>query len=247
MDTEILNELGLSKSEIEVYTKLLELGPSTAIQVAKFSKLHRPNVYDSLNKLSKKGLVAYFKREETKYFEVVDPEQLMTLLESKERKLQKLIPELKIMQLAAKQPSSVKILEGILGARRIMDDIINNSKEFYILGVPRDYAKTLGEGWVKDWHARRVKKKVWFHHIVNEDYHIHRIKLLRSMKYTTLRFLPKEYNAPNALFIFDKGIALNFMNPFIVIKITGEDVAKSFRQYYKMLEKIALDKAPQES
>jgi sugar-specific transcriptional regulator TrmB len=246
MDTQILEDSGLSKNEAKVYLKLLELGPSTAVEVAKASKLHRPNVYDILNKLCKKGLVAYFKREDTKYYEVIDPEQLITLLQSKERNLQKLIPALKVMQLTAKPSSSVAVFEGVVGARRMMTDMINNTKNLYVLGVPKDYAKTIGEGWVKEWHQKRVKKNVWFYHIVNEDYHLHRIKLLRSLKKTSIKFLPKEYNAPNVLWIYDKGIVLNFMHPFVCIRILSEDAAKSFKQYYKMLEKIALPKAPQE-
>ncbi|MBW2973882.1 hypothetical protein KY346_05840 [Candidatus Woesearchaeota archaeon] len=246
MDTQILEDLGLSKNEVKVYLKLIELGPSTAVEVAKASRLHRPNVYDILNKLSKRGLVAYFLKEKTKYYEVVDPEQLFTLLKAKEINLQKLIPELKVLQLTAKPSSNVAIFEGIVGARRLMTDMINNTKDLYVLGVPKDYAKTLGEGWVKEWHRNRVKKNVWFHHIVNEDYHLYRIKLLRSMKKTSIKFLPKEYNSPNVLWIYDKGIVLNFMHPFVCIRILSEDASKSFKQYYKMLEKIALPKAPQE-
>ena len=115
MKKELLMELGLNKNESEVYLKLLELGPSTAVQVAQGSKLHRPNVYDALNKLVSKGLVAHFLKEETKYYEVVDPEQLMTLLKAKELQLENLMPQLKVMQLTAKPPSSVATFEGIAG------------------------------------------------------------------------------------------------------------------------------------
>lgn len=247
MKKEILLDLGLNKNEAEVYLKLLELGPSTAVQVAQGSKLHRPNVYDALNKLVKKGLVAHFMREDVKYYEVVDPEQLMTLLKAKELELETLMPQLKVMQLTAKPPSSVAIFEGIAGARRMFMEIINNTKkEFYVLGVPRDLAKTMGEGWIKEWHNKRVKKKLRFHHIVNEDYYPHRIKLLRKMPYTTIKFLPKEYNAPNSIFVYDKGVIIMFINPMVSIRLLGEEVARSFRSYFKMLEKIAKEKAPQE-
>jgi hypothetical protein len=96
----------------------------------------------------------------------------MSLLKAKEIQVQSLIPELKIKQLAAKPASTVAVFEGVAGARRMMQEIVNSTKEFYVLGVPRDYAKTLGEGWVKEWHTDRVRKKVWFHHIVNEDYFV---------------------------------------------------------------------------
>lgn len=246
MKKEVLADLGLSKNEIEVYLKLLEMRTAKAMEIAKATRLHRPNVYDALTRLVRKGLVGYYTRENTKIYEVVDPEQLMNLLKAKEIKLQKIIPELKIMQLEAKPPSSVTILEGIAGARKTLMDLVTNTKELYVLGAPQDLPKDLGEGWLKQWHSKRIANKVMFHHIVNEDYPAHRVKIIRGLKYADIKFLPKEYNAPNSLFINDNGITLMFQHPFMCINIIRSDVAKTFKQYYKMLEKIALKKAPQE-
>ncbi len=246
MDKQVLYDLGLGKNEVGVYLKLLELGPSTGFRIAKVAKLYRPNVYDALVNLAKKGLVAYFTQNNVKYYEVVEPEQLMALLKSKEIALGKLIPELKVKQLTAKPPSSVAIFEGIAGARKMFLDFIRNTKELYVLGVPKDLVKTVGEGWILDWHMKRERKKIMFYHIVNEDYHIHRIKLLRSMKYVELKFLPKEYNSPNAIIINSTSVTMMFMNPLVSIRIVNKDAVEAFKHYYQMLRKIAKDKAPQE-
>ena len=247
MKKEVLSELGLSKNEIEVYLKLLEMRIAKAMDIAKATRLHRPNVYDALDRLVKKGLVGHYTRENIKYYEVIDPEQLMHILKVKELKLQKIIPELKILQFEAKPPSSIKILEGIAGARKTLIDLISNTKELYVLGVPQDLPKDLGEGWLKEWHNKRIKNKVLFHHIVNENYPLRRIKIIRQLKYTEIQFLPKEYSSPNSLFINDNGIALMFQHPFVCINITRPDVAKSFKRYYQMLSKIAIKKSPQEN
>ncbi|MBD3361756.1 hypothetical protein GF358_03110 [Candidatus Woesearchaeota archaeon] len=246
MNKEILSELGLSKNEINVYLTLLELRTAKVTEIAIAAKLHRSNVYDALNRLINKGLVSYYARENKKIYEVVDPEQLMNLLKAKEIKLQKIMPELKIMQFKAKPSSNVTILEGIAGARKTLMDLVTNTKELYVLGAPQDLPKDLGEGWLKEWHNKRIANKVMFHHIVNEDYPAHRVKIIRSLKYADIKFLPKEYNAPNSLFINDNGITLMFQHPFMCINIVRQDVVKSFKQYYKMLEKISLKKAPQE-
>ena len=247
MEKQTLYDLGLSKNEVEVYLSLLQLGPSTAIDVAKETRLHRPNIYDALNKLSKKGLVAHFMRETTKYYEVVDPDQLMTLMKLKEGDLLKILPELKMMQLNARPPASISVLEGISGVRRALTDIINNTKKFYALGIPKDHAPTIGEGWIREWHTERIKKKVWFHHIVNEDYYPHRVKLLRSLPYTTIKFLPKEYNSPTMVLIYDKGVVFGLLQPLVTIRILGDDITKCFRNYFMMLDKIALTEIPQAS
>ena len=247
MDAQILHELGLSKNEIEVYIKLLRLASATGFEVSKEAKLHRANVYDALDRLVKRGLVSHATVEGVKYYKAIDPEQLMTLLKDKEKELEKIIPQLKALQSTAKRSANVMVLEGMYGVRRALTEVLNNSKnEFYALGVPKEMPILAGESWIRNWHAERIKRKVLFHHIVNEDYYPHRIKLLRKLKYTTIKFLPKQYSAPNALMIYDKGITLLFVEPLLAIKILSEDVAKSFRQYYLMLDKLALKKAPQE-
>jgi sugar-specific transcriptional regulator TrmB len=246
MKEEVLCELGLSKNEIATYLKLLELRTATAVEVAKETRLHRPNVYDALNRLVKKGLVSHYTQEKVKYFEVVDPEQLMNLLKAKELKLQQILPELKIMQFEAKPPSKVSIMEGIAGTRKIFMDLITGTKELYVFGAPREIVRIMGTAWMNEWHQERIKRKVMFHHVVNEDYPVERIKLIRKMKYTNIKFLHKKYNAPHLTFVNDHGIVFVFVNPLISIKIYRPEVAKSFKQYYKMLEELAMAKAPQE-
>jgi hypothetical protein len=170
----------------------------------------------------------------------------MNLLKAKEADLQKILPELKIMQFEAKPPSSVTIFEGIAGTRKVWMDMITNTKELYLLGAPKDLVKMIGEAWVYDWHLVREKRKVMFYHIVNEDYYAHRIKIIRSFKHTKIKFLPKKYNAPHGIFINDHGVSFLFINPLVTIKIYKQEVAESFKSYFKMMEKISLDKAPQE-
>ncbi|MBW2967388.1 hypothetical protein KY362_02780 [Candidatus Woesearchaeota archaeon] len=243
---QVLYDLGLSKNEVQSYLKLLELGEATAAQVAKDAKLHRPNVYDALDKLVSKGIVSYTTKNDIKFYQALDPGQLMTFLESKQVALKKLLPELDIMKLSAKKPTQVSTYEGVNGARMMLADILDNTTEVYALSIEKDFAKITGEGWAAEWHKTREEKKIPFNFLLNEDYYPHRIKLIRQMKYVNAKFLPKKYNSPMTVFIYDKGIVMFFLNPLVTIRISGEDVATSFRNYYKMLEEMALDKAPQE-
>jgi len=247
MDKDALAELGLSKNEIEVYLKLLGLKSSTAITIAKEAKLYKSNVYSALERLVKKGLVTHIQKGNVRYFQAVDPEQIMNLLKEREIKLQKIIPELKMLQFGAQNPTDVSVYEGVTGTRKVWIDLVTNTKELYLLGAPRDLVKNVGEAWVnEEWHKPRIKNKILYYHIVNEDYPIHRIKLIRKMPYTTIRFLNKKHNAPNATFINDNCVAMIFLNPLISVQIDNKDVAKSFRHYFKLLYKTALKVAPQE-
>lgn len=242
-----LAELGLSKNEIEVYLKLLELRNATAVKVAKVAKLYKTNVYGALDRLVKKGLATHFLKNKVRYYQAVDPEQILNLLKEKEVKLQKIIPELKMLQFGAKNPTDVAIYEGVAGTRKVFSDMIENTKHLYLLGAPKDMVKNVGEAWInEEWHKPRMKKKIKYFHLVNEDYPAHRIKLIRKMPNTTIRFLSKKYNAPNSTLINDNQVAMTFLDPLISIKIENKELAKSFKHYFYLLYENALKIAPQE-
>ena len=84
---ETLRETGFSQNEAKVYLALLELGSSNVGKIAAKSEVHRTNVYDALNGLSKKGLVSSITKGKITYFEVLDPEGLLNLVRDKEVKL----------------------------------------------------------------------------------------------------------------------------------------------------------------
>lgn len=241
MDKQILLDIGLTKNEVETYLTLIKLGPSTAVTIAKESKLHRPNVYVALDSLTKKSLTSYIKKGNITYHEIIDPEQLRSFIKLKETKINTIIPQLKLMQESALPKSETTILEGIAGIRNTFLEIINNTKTIYALGVPKNFAKNIGEGWIKEWHEKRIKNKVMFHHLVNEDYHTSRINKLKKMKFTTIKHLPKEYGTPTLSLVYDKGVVLAFENPMITIKILNKDLARTYKNYFNMLNKLSKD------
>jgi len=61
MDTQILEDLGLTNAEIRVYVALLELGSSSAGKIIEKSGLQNSVVHRALNSLIEKGLISYIK------------------------------------------------------------------------------------------------------------------------------------------------------------------------------------------
>lgn len=238
MNKQPLLDLGLSKNEVEVYLTLLRLGHTTVTNIAKESKIHRSNVYDALNSLSRKSLISCVVKDETKYYEVIDPEQLLTFYKVKESAIKTLIPELKATQLLSQPQTTTTIVEGIAGARSALTKVIENTKEFFVVGVPKNYVNLIGEGWVNEWHEKRIKNKVWIHHLINHDYEKKRLDLLKKMKYCSIKKLPKEYGTPNISIAYDEGVVLGFTKPLITITIKNPDLVKTYKNYFKMLDKI---------
>ncbi len=127
----LLEGIGLTKGEIKVYFALLELGPSTTGEIIKKAKVSRSKVYEMLDRLMDKGLASFAVRENTKYFEAAEPEQILhyirrerSLLDEKEVALKELLPVLKERQKWAKTPQTATVYEGIKGIKTIYSDVL---------------------------------------------------------------------------------------------------------------------------
>jgi len=59
MDTKLLQEIGLTNSEITIYTTLLRTGVIKAGELVREVNLHRSRIYEAINRLTEKGLVSY--------------------------------------------------------------------------------------------------------------------------------------------------------------------------------------------
>ena len=91
---ELLKNLGLSEQEIKVYLSLIERGASLVSNIARDTKLHRPTIYQSLTKLSNKGLITVSPKGNQKLYSAESPEKLAFIFDSLKEDLELLLPEL---------------------------------------------------------------------------------------------------------------------------------------------------------
>lgn len=69
-----LTKFGLNGRQSSVYLALLQIGPSGAIDIAKYTGLQHPTVYDALNVLKKRNLVSESDSERHKIFCAESPD-----------------------------------------------------------------------------------------------------------------------------------------------------------------------------
>ncbi len=234
----VLEAVGLGKNEIKVYLKLLQRGPSTAGEVAEKMDIHRPNVYDALEKLVALGLVTYIFNEDKKIFQAADPDTLPFLMEEKKHQLHCLLPELKTHQHLAGQKPKAHIFEGMAGIKAMTDDQLLSGTAIYAFGIPKDVSERM-KSFVNIYHERRIRSKQWQYHVYNENAQ-ERIAHLNTMAYTRAAFLPKEYDSPATTNVYGNKVSFFIWadEPFGVI-IEDERMAESYKKYFKLLWKIA--------
>ncbi len=129
-----LVKLGLTDGESKVYTALLEIGSGTVGPVVKKSGVAYSNIYEILDRLTKKGLVSFVLKEGTKYFQPVSPESLYDYVEKKEKELEeqktfldKFVPTLKALQIK-KPDQEAEIFIGLKGIKAAYTKMVSEYK-----------------------------------------------------------------------------------------------------------------------
>ncbi len=241
---EVLNGIGLSKNEIKVYLTLLRLGAVSAGKITEHSGIHRRNVYDSIERLSKRGLVGEVTRNNVKIFEAADPSELLNLIKEEQEKLKdkedglkSILPELLSSRNFAVVKEDIRIYRGRKSRRIIFEDILRSAKENLVLGAHRP--SKFSEIYLRNWHKKRIKAGVVDKLIYDEPCAF--AKELAKLPLTKIKFLPKKIHMNNAINIYGNKVAMLLWsnNQPVAVLIDNEKVADDFRNHFRLLWKIS--------
>ena len=232
---EELRSLGLTEREADAYLALYQFRETTATQLAKITKEHRTNIYDSLHGLIKKGLITYNLKNNVKYYSVSDPENLLELIKEKEKIAKDILPKLKLKLSTIEVKPIVQIYEGPEGFKSILSKIIREAKTTYAIGASVEWEKRFPirfEQYVKEREKKKIYAKLLY---------VKKAKPKLSVSpVNEIRFLPIEHSQPSTIAIFGDYVAI-FMwtEPMIATLTKSKSLANSFKQYFKVLWKIS--------
>ncbi len=240
-----LKNLNLSEKESRVWLSCLEIGESTAYNLAVKSGLSRALVYDILERLIKLTIISATTKNNTKYFRTTEPEKLIEMLKEREEEIKKVIPELKNLQnkIYTKEPQ-VEIYEGKNGMKNILNDIINSGiKEFFRYGCARisfDVLPFFAEKWTKE----RIKSKISAKYIYDDTKEA-REKIKKNkeaLKFVDYRFLPVNLESQTTILIYENKVVFSSWTkePFAVL-IKSKELADNQKKYFKKLWDLAKD------
>ena len=129
MDTIVLEEMGLSKGESSVYLSLLKLGETKVGSIIEKSGMASSAVHNSLNSLVEKGMASYIKKGKIKYYLAAPPKQIISLIEDKKKRFEKILPELELQRNKMKDIQGAEIFEGTKGIMTMLNLLINDVKK----------------------------------------------------------------------------------------------------------------------
>lgn len=164
-----LEELGLKRTEIDLYITSLSSGPSTIHNLAKELNIPRPNLYKIIQSLEIRGLAKFSsKKKYARTFIVEPPNKILELLREKQKELDisdknivSLLPDLMAIYHQGETPTKIKVLQGEEQYKKAFDQVLEEAQtggEF--LGSTHDFINFLT--WEKElaWQERRKKKNL---------------------------------------------------------------------------------------
>lgn len=249
INTQILEEIGLTQGEIKVYTALLGLGETTSGPIVKESGISVSKVYTILERLSLKGLATYIVKGKVKYFSPASPSRLLDYMNEKEENLQKqklelenIIPQLEIMQGTTLTNETAQVYDGLKGiqaARERTLQIMKEGDEMWLIGIARTPYDNLTP-YFKKYHERRIKKGIFCRYLYN-DYSKDPYGMTSAKyKLSEVRYMPKGMITHSWMEIYADTvtIGLHYSKTFSVV-IQNQEVADSFRNYAQLIWSIA--------
>lgn len=237
---EALEEFGLTNREVKVYLALLGSGTTTAYEIARKTGILRQTVYDILTALIEKGLVSQIIKSSKQHFEAAEPDKLKSILKEKEKVLESVLPNLKLLREATKTKPKVEFYEGVEGLKTIYDEIIRKANILYEYGNAENFARVLKWYFIENYIQRRVEAKIKLKLLVEKDKKTKDISKTNKKLFRETRCLPIMGGIKTINYIYqDKFVILTLTKEPIGIIIQNKEIAEAQKKMFETLWNIA--------
>lgn len=237
---DFLKEMGLTGTEARVYIALLEIGPSTVLDISRHTKLHRTIIYESIDRLANKGLLSQSSLNGKKVLAAASPERFRTMIEEKSRQLDEILPKLKELTCHS-NPCHTQIYVGKEGIKTAFEEILAE-KPAEILGLGsggENYEKITST--LNNFHQKRIAQKISVRGLFRTDpASVARSLMLSKLPLTKIRYLPEHISAPAVMHIYANKVTLisTEKDPCATL-IENPLLATSFKQYFEWMWSIS--------
>ena len=238
----LLEDIGLTKSEVKVYEALLEIGSSSTGKIVDNAHVASSKVYEILERLIQKGLASFVISSGVKYFEAADPKRILDYLAEKESLLNKqkkdieaILPELQLKKEFSADKSETQVFKGMKGAQTAFEDILKTLKpgeELVIIGFSGVHLTF--QQFLSKFHKRRAKEKIKCRMLLGGQVKaLH--KTLDELPYTQVKKTPPDEERPVAMLIYKDTSLFSLAEDNIWIQVKNKRLADAFRTNFEQL------------
>ena len=124
---------------------------------------------------------------------------------------------------------------GVSSLREALSGLFDLEQPIRIYGASKEAVNIFGEGFLDDFHKKRIKKKITMHHIYHQ-YNPERVAKMKKMSYTYAKHLPKRYESLVSTAVCgDTVLLFVFSRPPSLIKIKNKKIADVYSSYFDAL------------
>ena len=231
--------VGIPKMQTAIYLDLLKNKESSATQVSKRTKMHRANVYDTLNKLKERNLVYITTKEGKQVFAALPTDMILNEEKDRLENLKSAMDYIKTTYVSGQTPR-VYTLEGLNAVKSILFGLLEKKSDVWIYGIAENenILNVLNDRLMHSFHIERIKKhielKLLFYKLPDEE-----IKTLSNMKFTEARLLPKTQQSKTSQItqiVCDGFVYITlWIHPIYTIVIENDIIAKEYLDLYDIL------------
>ncbi len=203
MNKKALAELGLSDREIAVYIALLKLGSTTTGPLVRESNVQNAKIYETLEKLMKKGFVSYIMKGKIKHFQPNNPIVLLNFFEEKKTTMKEVVDELQQIQNKVEPSYEARIYEGLKAIKSVfyeMYDYIGKNAGYCVFPIGEQLESDELVLFWSQVFQKQQKMKIRVKTMPNIKWRNIFEKYYKKYKYLTIKYTKKEF--PTGVFIF---------------------------------------------
>lgn len=248
MIDQLLQSIGLSRKETQMYITLLRSGTQPISYLAKKAGLNRGTGYVILHSLLSKGLVTKTVKRGVQYFSPLEPQQLVTYVDHREKALMQAKQGIQsamgqfisLMNPLTSKPK-IEFFDGQEGARIVLDRTLRSKEKvlraFLSIADIIDY---LGAEYFSDYTVRRIGLGLTLHALRTREKD--REAILRDERASTymtskkdkrvIHHIPDDLAFPMTIYMFDTTLAI------ISSKDEGFSLLIESKELTNMIKKI---------
>lgn len=232
--------LGYSKNEAQVFLCLLEGGPSTCGPICQRTGLYRVMVYQVLEKLSRRGLVSYFLRNNRRVFQAENPDKILSELTERQFQASGLVSDLKLLSPRPSASDGVCLYEGIYGIKSAQENYLASMEqkkgEYLMFGASFALHERM-DAFFNYFHERRSRLSIPARLLFNENGRPFG-RLKKKYAPVQVRYLPQNVITPSWTSIYDDKMLIGvFKEKPVALFIQDPVLVDSYRNYFELLWK----------
>jgi len=230
--------IGIPKMQTVVYLDLIKNKESTAAQVAKRTRMHRTNVYDTLEKLKERNLVFLSSKEGKQVYVALTTDLIINEEKDKLENLKSAMNYINTIYVSGQTPK-VYTLEGLNAVKSVIFGLLEKKSTIWIYGLAENenMINILNDKMMHAFHIERAKREIMLKMLYYKSPEIEQI--IDKIKFTEARLLPKTQQAKTSQItqiVCNGSVFITlWIHPIYTIVIENEVVAKEYVDFYTIL------------